>query len=352
VSPDGAYLAYFTYDPDHASLTQGFIQPPNRLWVLPLQGPAEADTPEPEATEAAEPEATEPAEETVEAEATEAPPAETEPVATETPAPEVPEPTAMATPEAETPETPAESVTPEVVETLPAETEPVATDTPAAEVAETAATEAEATATETVEEEETPAAVSPLATETVTPEALETTPAETEPVATETPVSEVVEPAATAAPESEESEAETVEEEETPAAVAEDTQLPEPILVYETETRFEFLPPNLSWRTNDELLLARSRFAPDEVFALERFGIVHATLAENAVETVPYLLPAGTILEDFAVCQAEGAIMLAISAQETEGSWLSVWPVTTEPESLVELPVHITRIHACWQLPR
>lgn len=36
VSPDGTRLAYLAYDPNHPSLTAGFVQPSNRLWVRPV----------------------------------------------------------------------------------------------------------------------------------------------------------------------------------------------------------------------------------------------------------------------------------------------------------------------------
>jgi hypothetical protein len=132
----------------------------------------------------------------------------------------------------------------------------------------------------------------------------------------------------------------------------------EPVLVYETETRFEFLPPNLLWRSNDELLLARSRFLAGGVFGLERFGIVHVTLSDEEPEIVSYLLPSGTVLEDFAVCQQDNAILMVVAEQaitspeEDRGSWLEVWPVDEDPQLVRELPVHITRIQACWLVPQ
>lgn len=36
VSPDGTRLAYLSYDPNQPSLTAGFVQPSNRLWVRPV----------------------------------------------------------------------------------------------------------------------------------------------------------------------------------------------------------------------------------------------------------------------------------------------------------------------------
>ena len=36
VSPDGKRLAYLAYDPNQPSLTAGFVQPSNRLWVRPV----------------------------------------------------------------------------------------------------------------------------------------------------------------------------------------------------------------------------------------------------------------------------------------------------------------------------
>ncbi len=88
-----------------------------------------------------------------------------------------------------------------------------------------------------------------------------------------------------------------------------------PVQLYETETRFEFLAPNLSWRNDDELILARSRFSPEGVFALERFGIVSIQIAEDgSVSNTSYLLPAGTLMQDFAVCQ-DSSVMLSITGE-------------------------------------
>jgi hypothetical protein len=133
----------------------------------------------------------------------------------------------------------------------------------------------------------------------------------------------------------------------------------EPVMLYETETRFEFLPPNLVWRSNDELLLARSRFLAEGVFGLERFGIVYVSLAEDGEPVVvSHLLPAGNVLEDFAVCQQDNSILMVVADQaataveEDRSSWLEVWPVVEDPQLVRELPVYITRIQACWQVPQ
>jgi len=45
VSPDGTRLAYFSYDSDHPSLTAGFVQPSNRLWIRPVGDQAFGNTP-------------------------------------------------------------------------------------------------------------------------------------------------------------------------------------------------------------------------------------------------------------------------------------------------------------------
>ncbi|MEZ4633432.1 MAG: hypothetical protein R2856_00350 [Caldilineaceae bacterium] len=138
-----------------------------------------------------------------------------------------------------------------------------------------------------------------------------------------------------------------------------------PIPIYQVETRFEFLAPNLSWRGDDTLILARSRFSPEGVFALERFGIVAVQIADNgSVGEVTYLLPAGTLMDDFAVCQ-DGNVMLSISGtpltdavdapESTEdavpGSTLAVWPVDQDPQSFAMLEADVLRIQACWLAP-
>ena len=57
---------------------------------------------------------------------------------------------------------------------------------------------------------------------------------------------------------------------------------------YVTETRFEFLAPELAWQGNDRLLLARSRFAPGRTDEPDRFGVVQVQLPPPGSSPVSY----------------------------------------------------------------
>ena len=126
-------------------------------------------------------------------------------------------------------------------------------------------------------------------------------------------------------------------------------------VVYETETRFEFLAPNLTWRGNQRLILARSRFAADESFDLDRFGAVEVRLpgAVDGVDTpqaFDYLLPNGEEIRDFAACR-DGAFTLLIT-QEAEGLLkLARWRGEGQPRPLFGLPIELNRTFVCWRAP-
>ncbi|MEZ4657235.1 MAG: hypothetical protein R2911_06665 [Caldilineaceae bacterium] len=126
-------------------------------------------------------------------------------------------------------------------------------------------------------------------------------------------------------------------------------------VVYETETRFEFLAPNLVWRGNRRLVLARSRFAADESFDLDRFGAVEVRLpgAVDGVDTLQasdYLLPNGEEIRDFAACR-DGEYTLLIT-QEAEGLLkLARWRGEGQPRPLFGLPIELNRTFVCWRAP-
>ena len=93
--------------------------------------------------------------------------------------------------------------------------------------------------------------------------------------------------------------------------------------VYKTETRFEFLSPDVAWLGNDRLLAARSRFAAGGT-DLDQFGIVQVQLpppdapadgaangtGNSAIAANSYLLPRQQSLVDFAACLDGTALLL------------------------------------------
>jgi hypothetical protein len=125
--------------------------------------------------------------------------------------------------------------------------------------------------------------------------------------------------------------------------------------VYAAENRFEFLAPNLAWQGNEQLVIARSRFAPGDTFGIERFGIVQVQLppAEEAASTVTirnYLFPIGRELRDYATCQ-DGRFTLTISALEDGNLELARWDGGERPQAVFLLPPNMSRAFLCWQAP-
>ncbi|GIV76606.1 MAG: hypothetical protein KatS3mg050_1000 [Litorilinea sp.] len=123
--------------------------------------------------------------------------------------------------------------------------------------------------------------------------------------------------------------------------------------VYESESRFEFLAPNLAWLGDDRLVVARSRFAPGETFGLDRFGITQIQLPEpgqaaGAVTASSYLFPNQKELRDYAVCR-DGRYTLTVASTEEGVLELSRWDGGPRPEPLLALPPNLTRTFLCWQ---
>jgi hypothetical protein len=125
--------------------------------------------------------------------------------------------------------------------------------------------------------------------------------------------------------------------------------------VYQTENRFEFLAPNLSWQGNDTLILARSRFAPGDTFGIDRFGIVRVVLPDPSqpsgeISHTSYLFPNEKQLRDFAVC-VEGGHTLTISSSGNGALELARWNGVDAPQPLFMLPETMSRGFLCWQAP-
>jgi hypothetical protein len=122
--------------------------------------------------------------------------------------------------------------------------------------------------------------------------------------------------------------------------------------VYTSETRFEFLAPQIAWLASDKLLAARSRFAAGGA-DLDRFGIVQVQLpsaedtAATAITTSTYLLPRQQSLLDFAACLDGSALLLA---RDRDGSQsLARWQGQGQSFPLFGLPAQLDRSHLCWQ---
>ncbi len=123
---------------------------------------------------------------------------------------------------------------------------------------------------------------------------------------------------------------------------------------YATETRFEFLAPELAWQGNERLLLARSRFVAGRTDALDRFGIVQVQLpppgsspAEPIVAN-SYLLSRQQSLLDFAPC-LDGATALVLTRDQTGAQQLLRWNGQNQATPIFGLPATLDRTFLCWQ---
>ena len=114
----------------------------------------------------------------------------------------------------------------------------------------------------------------------------------------------------------------------------------------QTETRFEFFAPKLAWRDNDHLVLARTRFSPQNIFVLEMFGIMEVNL-QKAIPTISsYLYPPGNLVGDYAAC-ADGSVLFSVTADNRQR--LETWNGEGQPQVLGLLPDQFDRVFLCWQ---
>jgi hypothetical protein len=122
---------------------------------------------------------------------------------------------------------------------------------------------------------------------------------------------------------------------------------------YATETRFEFLAPELAWQGVERLLLARSRFAPGRTDALDRFGVVQVQLPPpgsspaDPIVADSYLLPRQQSLLDFAPC-LDGAT-LVLTRDQAGAQQLLRWNGQNQVFPLFGLPSALDRTFLCWQ---
>jgi hypothetical protein len=120
------------------------------------------------------------------------------------------------------------------------------------------------------------------------------------------------------------------------------------------QTDFEFLAPDLSWQGADRLFALRSRYAPGNGSALDRFGIVTVQLpATGSPGTDPgasttYLLPDQKTLRDFTPCR-DSPNALLIAADVAGNLELDRWDGVNAPQPLFGLPPNLTRVFLCWR---
>ena len=123
--------------------------------------------------------------------------------------------------------------------------------------------------------------------------------------------------------------------------------------VYSSETRFEFLAPELAWQGPDRLLLTRSRFAAGNARNYDRFGIVQVQLPpagsapSEATTATSYLLPGGRSLLDLAACSDGSALLLVRDG--TGAQSLARWLEGGQSRALFGLPAQLDRTLLCWR---
>lgn len=116
----------------------------------------------------------------------------------------------------------------------------------------------------------------------------------------------------------------------------------------QTQTRFEFFAPQLAWRDDDRLLLARSRFSPQGVFSLEIFGVTEVDLRQTgAAARTSFLYPLGDVVGDYAAC-ADGSVLISVRSGSRVPR-LEEWSGEGQPEMRGQLPGFYDRIFLCWQ---
>ncbi len=116
----------------------------------------------------------------------------------------------------------------------------------------------------------------------------------------------------------------------------------------QTQTRFEFFAPQLAWRDDDRILLARSRFSPQGVFSLEIFGITQVDLRETgSAARSSYLYPLGDVVGDYAAC-VDGSVLISVRSGNRVPR-LEEWTGEGRPQMRGQLPGYYDRIFLCWQ---
>ena len=116
----------------------------------------------------------------------------------------------------------------------------------------------------------------------------------------------------------------------------------------QTQTKFEFFAPQVAWRDDDRILLARSRFSPQGVFSLEIFGITEVDLRKtDSAARSSYLYPLGDVVGDYAAC-ADGSVLISARSGNRVPR-LEEWTGKGRPEMRGQLPGYYDRIFLCWQ---
>lgn len=125
--------------------------------------------------------------------------------------------------------------------------------------------------------------------------------------------------------------------------------------IYNSEGRFEFLAPLLTWQGTDGLLTARSRFAATSTLGIDNFGAVRISISQGSPATsmapaTSVLLGSEQQLLDVAACRNQPEALLAVANSDGSLEYWS-WDGVQLPATEFVLPNNLTRIFMCWQTP-
>lgn len=126
-------------------------------------------------------------------------------------------------------------------------------------------------------------------------------------------------------------------------------------VAFSAGSRFEFLGPELQWRNEDQLIVARSRFEAGDSRTIDRFalavfsGSAIGANAESAGSNAFVVKGSNRIL-DFTVCSDEPSVLALL--QDKDGTTqLLRWDGQADPQPVGALDEPLARLYLCWQSP-
>jgi hypothetical protein len=123
---------------------------------------------------------------------------------------------------------------------------------------------------------------------------------------------------------------------------------------YVTETRFEFLGSAAVWQGTDQVILARSRFAPGSGEQEDWFGLVQVELPPpgaspaDPITARSYLLPRQQSALTFASC-LDGVSVLVLTRERSGAQQLMRWEGGDQVFPLFGIPAPLDRLYLCWR---
>lgn len=126
-------------------------------------------------------------------------------------------------------------------------------------------------------------------------------------------------------------------------------------IVYQSESRFEFLAARIAWHGDNRLIVGRSRFGSGGEQDVDTFALVKIELALDDAGHVTdttvsnYLLPGQDKLLDFVGCLDSEYIVL-LTSNGGEQTIVSRWTGNNRPRPLFGLPITLDKSHTCHKI--